>query len=219
MATLEEAQPDTRGIQNTHIRFKERIKNRLTSEQLQSRAQGTRDTSSVPERVRTVRDELTRKKFAEERRRTALEEVLRKTGGAAGIPYEEGTVEMLIENPPIRPDFPYIMVSLAILKDVLDAGDFFVVGIIVTTILSFTIALVLFLWFLGKLSGGWWKKKMVAWLWTRYAVAIFIEFVPFLKIIPATTILVFMAHYRETKIVQFLNSALENLRKKGVPDL
>jgi hypothetical protein len=70
---------------------------------------------------------------------------------------------------------------------------------------------VLFFWFLGKIHGVWWKKKTISWLWKRLLLGAVIEHIPFLKLIPTFTILVLMAHYRETKLVKILNAVLEEL--------
>lgn len=108
------------------------------------------------------------------------------------------------------PPFPFVMLTIAIMKDIIDVpGELSVIGIVLTTALSLVIALVLFFWFMGKVSGKWWKGRMVSWLWKRYVFAIALEFIPFFKIVPATTILVLMAHFRETKTVKILNSAME----------
>lgn len=115
-------------------------------------------------------------------------------------------------KPAPLPDFPYMIVSLAIFKDILDFGDVIIVGIIITTALSFLIGVVLFFWTMGKVSGGWWKKRLIKKLWTKYVFAIAIEFIPFLKIIPTTTIFVLLAHYDETKVVKLINASLERLR-------
>ncbi len=115
-------------------------------------------------------------------------------------------------KPASLPDFPYIIVSLAILKDIFDFGDVIVIGIIFTTALSFVIGVVLFFWTMGKTSGGWWKKRLIKKLWTKYIFALAIEFIPFLKIIPTTTIFVLLARYDETKVVKLINTSLERLR-------
>ncbi len=133
-----------------------------------------------------------------------------------GEDFEEGDTELLIKNPPKKPDFPFLIFPLAVLKDIVDFADLTGIGAIFTTVTSFVIAVILFIWLLGKMQGGWWKKGMIRWLWKRYALAIVIEFIPGLKMIPATTILILMAHFRETKIAQLMNSALERLRHAGI---
>lgn len=126
-------------------------------------------------------------------------------------------VKILVEAPPQKPEFPFLMVFVAVLKDILDIPlELTLVGIIFTTIFSLIIGLVLFIWCFGKISGGWWKKKIIGWLWKRYIFTIILEFIPFIKIIPVTTIFVFMVHYKELKLVKLANQVLEELKKSGL---
>ncbi len=131
--------------------------------------------------------------------------------------FEDGDEKMLIAEPPEKPEFPWIIFLAAVIKDILDVPlELTLVGIILTTVLSFILSIVLFFWILGKASGGWWKKKIISWLWSRYVAVIILEFIPFFKIIPTTTIFIYMAHKRETKLVKLFNLALEELRGAGV---
>ena len=122
------------------------------------------------------------------------------------------------DEKPIIPDFPFIIVMLAILKDVAIDGPltFSIIFGIFTPIVSFALAVILFFWVLGKLSGGWWKKKLIRWIWMRYIAAIAIELIPWINAIPATTIFILMAHYRNKKLVQLFDLALEELKGTGV---
>ncbi len=43
-----------------------------------------------------------------------------------------------------------------------------------------------------------------------------VEFIPIVKIIPANTIFILLAHYREKKIVKLFNLALEEMRSGGL---
>ncbi len=134
-----------------------------------------------------------------------------------GENFEDGDEKLLASNPPQKPSFPYIIMMLAISKDLIDIpGDLSGIGIIATTAFSFVISLVLFMWVLGKLGGGWWKKKIIRWLWKRYVYTIILEFIPGFQIIPATTIFVFMAYHHEKKIVKLLNLALEEFRNAKI---
>ncbi len=136
---------------------------------------------------------------------------------AEGENLEKGDITLLLKNTPTEPSFPFIMVTLAVIKDILDIpGELSIIGIVATTILSVFISLILLFWCLGKLSGGWWKKKIIGWLWTRYIFAVLIEFLPFMKMIPATTIFILMAHNKEKKIVKLLNFALEAFHDAGL---
>lgn len=115
-----------------------------------------------------------------------------------------------------QPSFPYLILAAAITKDVIDSVQFTIVAAIIVLPFAIMISLILLVWVLGKASGGWWKKKIIRWLWNRYMLTVIIECLPLLSIVPASTIFVLMAHYRETKIVQLFNTALEEFRSGGV---
>jgi len=121
----------------------------------------------------------------------------------------------MLQGPPEKPQFPVMIASMAVLKDILDSIDATGFGIIVTTFTTIGISLVIALWMLGKMSGGWWKGRMIKWFWNRYLLMFIVEFIPFLKFVPATTVLVLMAHYKETRVVKLLNSGLEILHGHG----
>mgnify|MGYP003385912346 CR=1 FL=1 len=138
-------------------------------------------------------------------------EILQKEGH-----FQDGDIENLLSTKKVElPPFPLFMFIIAILKDLIDIADLTLVGIIITTIVSVIFSVILFFWLFGKVSGKWWKKKVVGWLWKRYIAAIIIEFIPFLKLAPTMTIFIIMAHRRETKVVKAINFALEELKKVG----
>lgn len=125
---------------------------------------------------------------------------------------------LMAEEKAEESSFPLIIVIIALLKDVaIDAPlTFSLIGGILSPIFSLVFTVILFFWVLGKLSGGWWKKKLIRWLWLRYIVAIIIEFIPWINIVPTNTIFILMAHYREKKMVKLFNLALEELRGAGI---
>jgi len=134
-----------------------------------------------------------------------------------GENFEEGDEKLLVAEPAKKPDFPQIIFMAAVMKDLLDIPlELSIIGIILTTMLSFVLSIVLFIWILGKLRGGWWKKKIIRWLWIRYVAVIILEFIPFFKIVPATTLFIWMAYKKEKKIVKLFNLALEELRNAGI---
>jgi hypothetical protein len=128
----------------------------------------------------------------------------------------EEIMEMKGEKTPLPP-FPYFIFTIAVLKDIVDViATITVVGIVLSMALSFLFALILFMWTMGKMSGGWWKKKLINYILVRYGITIIIEFIPGVNIIPTTTIFILMAHYRETKIVKLMNLALEKMHSAGI---
>lgn len=129
--------------------------------------------------------------------------------------FEDEEKKELLINPPKRPGFPFLIVGVAALKDLLDTLDVTGIGVFFTTVLSLILALIMGLWSFGKMSGGWWKKRLIRWLLIRYLLVVIIEFIPGIKIIPTNTIFIIMAHNKEKKIVQLFNLALEKLKKAG----
>ncbi len=150
---------------------------------------------------------------ATERKATS---VLQKIFSQNNETLDESEAKLLAETPAVRPDFPFIIFGLAALKDILDIPlELTIIGIVFTTVFSFLIAFVLFFWCFGKVGGGWWKKKLIRWLWNRYVIAIVLEFIPFIKMVPVTTIFILMAHYKEVKLVKLANQGLEELKRLG----
>lgn len=134
--------------------------------------------------------------------------------------FDDKELNQLTGAPPARPDFPFLIFLVAIFKDVLDIpGDLSVVGIIFTTAASLVLSMILTLWCLFRLSGGWWKKRMIRWLWTGLFITFVVEILPFIKIIPTNTIFILMAHFKEKKIVRLFDSALEVIHRKGTGHL
>lgn len=122
----------------------------------------------------------------------------------------------VLRDPPEPVHFPFLIAGISAFKDVTDALDITIAGIIVTTLLSVFVSLTLFFWFWGKMKGRWWKKAMMKFIVRRFFLMLGIELLPFLKFIPMTTIFVLMAHYKEKKIVRLMNLALEIMHKRGI---
>lgn len=134
-----------------------------------------------------------------------------------GEKFEEEDAEKLDSGPPTHPHFPSIITSVAVLKDLLDIPlDLSLVLTVAVFFLSLALALILAFWCMGKISGGWWKKSLIRWLWIRFFMMAVIEFIPFVQMVPANTIFVLMAHYKETKIVKLFNQALEIMHGQGI---
>ncbi|MEK7176962.1 MAG: hypothetical protein AAB719_01540 [Patescibacteria group bacterium] len=147
----------------------------------------------------------------------------RKIFRKEGETFEDGDAKRLVEDPPQHSDFPFMILVVAMAKDTLDwvgtALALTIIGIIVwifVYIVGLVLALALFMWCFSKSSGGWWKKKIIRYLWIRYALAMCIELIPGLNLIPANTIFILMVHYREKKIVKLFNLALEEMKKAGI---
>ena len=133
-----------------------------------------------------------------------------------GESFDEETLKKAVEENPPLPHFPFIMVSFAVLKDAIDFADFTVIGIIITSIVAVFINLIITVWSFNKMGGWWWKKYIITWFWQRFLFEVIVEIIPFGKIIPATTILVLMTHYRETKVVKLINYAFDQMNEAGI---
>ena len=119
------------------------------------------------------------------------------------IPYEQSS------------HFPVIIFGFAVIKDfILDplvlAITFvlpplgWLLGIMISTIFG----TVLFVWMISKSSFI--QRRMWKWFIRRVLIAILISFIPLARfIIPEYTILVLLAHHKETKFVSDFNKFLE----------
>jgi len=126
--------------------------------------------------------------------------------------FDGDDLALMVEDQAEKPDFPYMVFIFAIIKDCLDVmANLTIIGILFVWPLSIIFALGLFMWVFGRMGGGWWKKRIIRWVWNRYMLTIVIEFIPFLQMIPANTIFILMVHNKETKIVKLMNEALEQI--------
>lgn len=205
---------ERRGIKNTTARFEDVTQRRTIQSNLQEdrpreqtpkeEAPGTYDTPPQTNSRRKARG------FAlNALRQFALEEKL-----------DVQDDELLATQPKkveLAP-FPYGIFFLAFIKDVLDAVfTISIFGFIVAVALTPMIAFVLFYWVMGKMNGGWWKKRLIGWMWVRLLIVIGFEILPFFQIIPATTIFVLMVHFRETKLGKAFNAVLERVHTHRIP--
>lgn len=133
-----------------------------------------------------------------------------------GESFEDEDAERLMTDPPKLPQFPIVMVLLAGFKDLLDIPlDLSLVLAIFVFFTSLLISGIIAIWCFGKISGGWWKKSLIRWLWLRFFIMLGVELIPFVQMVPANTIFILMAHYKETKIVKLFDEALGILHSGG----
>jgi len=134
--------------------------------------------------------------------------------------FEDEDAELLLTKLPPRPSFPFIILGASITKDILDWPlDLSLILTVVAFFISVAMGLILTFWCMGKISGGWWKKALIKWLWVRFFTMMAIEIIPFVQLVPANTIFVLMAYYKEKKIVKLFEEALEILHKNGVTEI
>jgi hypothetical protein len=211
-----------RGIRNTRIktavdRQAEHAEGRQLRTQLLRGARSS-DVSKSKSNSAYGGDERNRSALNDIRELQKAHDTIREVFEKENEELEEGDEErLLVENVPEKPGFPYIIFGVALIKDSFDVlATLIVIGIPVAMLLSFLMSLVLFFWVLGKVSGGWYKKKMIKWALKRAVIACFAESIPFLNMLPVTTIFILMVHFRETKIVKLINGAMEKLHHEGI---
>jgi hypothetical protein len=127
--------------------------------------------------------------------------------------FEDGDEKLLVAEGAQEPSFPIFMFAAALLKDIFDSIGLTGIGLILTIPFNIIFWIVMIIWSWSKMSGGWWKGRMIKWLWKRFMFAFILDFIP---IAPAATILVLMAHNHEKKIVRLFNEFLEELKRAGV---
>jgi hypothetical protein len=190
-----------RGIQNTHVRFQRAQDARTLSARI---AQGTQSDTAVSDAFNAQR----RRAQREALRAQALEELAHEHN----MQIDAEDLKITARNIPKEEPFPIFIFLIALMKDMVDLiANLSFFGIFLIWVGSFFMSVVLFLWFLGKMQGKWWKKRMLTWAIRRALLALALESMPIFSIIPATTILVIMTHNRETKIVRMLSQVLETL--------
>ena len=141
-----------------------------------------------------------------------------------GIDAEEDDVkafsELEVGDLPKKPKFPWLILLVAIFKDISDIVEITVVGEVYVLIATFICSSILFFWSWGKVNQRWLKQgglKMLAgtqftkkW-WGRFVVGTVLEFIPIVDLFPFETFFVLMGHYSETKTVKFINFILEEV--------
>ncbi len=132
----------------------------------------------------------------------------------AKMPIDKEALEILTKTTPASSDyptksnFPVIIFSLAVIKDILDVPfDVSVVLVIAASIFSFFIGLVIFFWGFGKTNRL--QRKLFKGFIKRWASMCVVELIPGLQVIPATAIFVLLAHFRETKFVETALKAIK----------
>lgn len=206
----------SRGIQNAVSRFTKQREGQLLQNQLLGDGPTKRKEDGGAEKGARGRNKSRYKKRFSRNENPAqdqailFEEELKKLSDEGGFEYTQDDVQEFIANPPQKPVFPTTMLLVGVIKDIIDLSDFTGIGVIITTIISFVVYLVLFIYYLGKMNG------VQRWLWKRWVFAGIISLIPFLKgILPETTLLVFLAYHHENKVVAGITRALETLSSKA----
>ena len=128
----------------------------------------------------------------------------------------EITFEEISEMPSEKiSHFPVVIFGFAVIKDfILDplvlavTLVLFPVGWLLGIMVSMTFGLVLFVWMINKSSFI--QRRIWTWFIRTVFIAILVSFFPLVRfIVPEYTILVLLAHHKETKLVRKFNKLLE----------
>lgn len=202
------------GIRNAQVRYTNRVDGLMTRAQLYARSnEGKRE---ILEEVLTAEESggSSRRNSARNRQlqRARIQQEAERVFNEGGFEYEPEEIQALVDaDRPEEPKFPFFIVCIALLKDLLDALDLTVVGIFLTTLFTFILGAILFIWLWRDMSGPAWKKKHAEKMAKRLLAVVGLEFIPFLKIIPINTVWVLMNHYEKKNLAQALNDALSFL--------
>ncbi|MEN9405280.1 MAG: hypothetical protein RLY47_239 [Candidatus Parcubacteria bacterium] len=138
-----------------------------------------------------------------------------------GEDVEKETEMAIVRNdpPPPSPSLPFFALYCSICKDLIDFTllELTGVGYVVVLILGWILWVILFFWFLGKMNGTWWRGFLIKRFWLWMVGVLVLESIPILKLVPANTILVLMAHYREKKMVKLIMLAMDLWHKYETP--
>lgn len=146
-----------------------------------------------------------------------IRQIFKKNGEDLGS--EEEAAIIRDDPPPPWPELPWFALYCSICKDLIDFTliELTGVGYVVVLILGWILWVFLFFWFLGKMNGTWWRSLLIKRFWVWMVGVFVLESIPFLKIIPANTILVLLAHYKEKKVVRLIMLAMDLWHKYEIP--
>lgn len=143
----------------------------------------------------------------------SIDKAISKAKESSGsVKVSKQDLKEILQDPPKEPVFPVNMLTFAAIKDVIDSADISGVAIIVTTIFSLFFNTILFFWVTGRGGSGAMSRTLMRVLIKFLVGVIIVEFIPVVKIIPATTLFVLWVHTKETELVKFIDSILKNLK-------
>lgn len=117
-------------------------------------------------------------------------------------------MQKLIKDPVKEPTFPFLMILLAALKDIVDSLDFTGFGLVITTVTSVIVGIIIFIWCLTRGIGAKehrLRRSVIKQMWKRYVAVIIIEFIPAFKILPLETIFVYVTHNADSVFAKAVN--------------
>lgn len=143
---------------------------------------------------------------------------LREAFAGGGEMYEEGDESLVIDEtrslkaPPDHPSFPFIILGLALLKDSLDILA--LTGILWVIMFPFTLAIsiTIMIWTISRLQMEYMHKHRMR----KYAirgVALLLEQIPGVGVLPLATVFVLLTHFDDTKMVKFIWFVVEQVQR------
>ncbi len=200
-------------IQNAEVRYKKQVANLSTEAHIRARSDVRLRNENAPSRESQeegpTRPNMRSQQLANTRLQMEAERIFQEEG----IAYEKEDVqEILNAKNPDEPHFPFFIVLLAIIKDILDALTLSGVGYVVSFVTSILIGAVIFMWIISKGKAPW-RKKHVRKSIERFIVANLADLIPFLNILPIETIFVLMVYSDEKQLTESIQGAFGRLQQ------
>ncbi|MBI5153031.1 MAG: hypothetical protein HZA36_01020 [Parcubacteria group bacterium] len=142
---------------------------------------------------------------------------------------EEGSAEAFsgieVGDLPKKPKFPWFILCVALVKDILDYLTLTGIGYVVALIVSILAGMIIFVWSWNKvrfkgMKAGIMKKvagsKYATKFWTKFLILLGADFIPLVNLLPLETIFVLLAYYQEAKLVRLINLAFEIYDEKSI---
>ncbi len=201
------------GIRNAEVRYKRRINDLSTSGHVRRRSKARREGSDEikdfeeespipnPDRGRAAQLTDTRLQLEAER---AFQ--------AQNLDYSpEEIKEITKADAPKKPRFPFFILILALIKDLLDLLTLTAVGYVVSLVVSLIIAAIILVWAFSRGSGPLKKRQMKRSL-TRFIIANFADLIPLVNVLPWETIFVLMTHNSDKQDIENVENALHKIQ-------
>lgn len=206
------------GIRNAEVRYNNRVDSLSTEAHIRAhtnqQGEGEGTTPSV-EHGNTPPTPTSRGRGAqlnEERVRLATKQAAQELG-IEYTPEEISDIAKTGTKKPETPSFPFFMLSLALIKDVLDYVTLTGVGYAVSLIVSIIIGLIIFVWVYKKGGGGPLKQRQTKRAIRRFIFANAADIIPGVNLIPFEAIFVFMTYSGEKVDAENMGRVLGKIQK------
>lgn len=201
------------GIQNAEVRYKKQVGNLSTQAHIRARSDARLRNDTFPseedQQESTARSGVRSEQLANTRLQMEAERIFQEEG----VAYEKDDIaEILKANTPDEPSFPFFIILLAIIKDILDALTLSGVGYVISFVTSILIGAIIFIWIISKGKAPW-RKKHVRKSIERFVVANLADLVPLLNILPIETIFVLMVYSDEKQLTENIRGAFGRLQQ------